>query len=194
MAQLKMYWLGGSPLPELIIPDEYHVSTYKSKKDRMPWVECCKNGLVDDDADEGVFISRIARQKDIKMKKDVIFLDCMGEHIGTVTAIFHKKENIGHVHMVGIRQDFRGKGLGKVLNALAVHKLDADGVKWIYLTTDEWRKSAVKSYLTAGFLPVEYDTGMKERWEKVLAEYGISQCDMVFENGTFCRTLHAKID
>ena len=43
----------------------------------------------------------------------------------------------------------------------------------VYLTTDEWRKPAIKNYLTAGFHPVEYDVGMPERWAGVFAEMGI---------------------
>ncbi|MPN60531.1 hypothetical protein SDC9_208259 [bioreactor metagenome] len=42
---------------------------------------------------------------------------------------------------------------------------------------------AVKSYLTAGFLPVEYDEGMTERWEKLLRDFGYSNVEMVDEHG-----------
>lgn len=187
-----MYWLGTNTVAECSLPDGYSLSAYKGKQDVMPWVQCCKDGLLDDDADERDFISRIKKHRDIRMKTDVLFLDCNGGHIGTVTAVHHKKKNIGEVHMVGIREEFRGRGLGKILNFAALQKLKNDGVKYVYLTTDEWRKSAVKSYLSAGFLPVEYDTGMKERWKAVLKEYSIPQCDMLYEDGSFCETLYAE--
>lgn len=192
MSQLKMYWLSNSPVVQMKPEAGYSFSFYKNERDIMPWVECCKDGLLDDDANETDFISRIKNHKDININTDVIFLDYNGEHIGTITAVHHKDENIGEVHMVGIRKDFRGKGLSKMLNSAALNKLKNDGVRYIYLTTDEWRKSAVKSYLTAGFLPVEYDKGMKERWEKVLKEHSIPKCDMLCEDSSFFMTIYAK--
>lgn len=192
MAQLKMYWMAGTPVDDLPLPAGYSISNYKDASDKAAWLECCKNGLIDDDADEEVFDSRIERHDDINMYTDVFFLDFAGEHIGTVTAVCHKQGNWGEVHMVGIRTDFRGKGLGKHLNHIAVKKLRDDGVAFIELTTDEWRKAAVKSYLSSGFLPVEYDENMKERWEAVLFEHGIDSVDMVFEDGSFCRKIYKR--
>ena len=192
MSQLKMYWLAGTPVEDMQLPQGYSFSNYKSPRDKMPWVECCKDGLVADDADEKTFDARIKRHKGIRMKKDVFFIDHNGEHVGTITAVYHRKENIGEIHMVGIRPDYRGKGLGRFINNIAVKKLRDEGVRYIYLTTDEWRKAAVKSYLTAGFVPVEYDEGMQQRWEAVITEYGIKSVDMVNEDGGFYTTIYSK--
>ncbi len=190
MAQLKMYWLAGTPAVDLILPKGYSVSNYKEKNDIYAWIECCKDGLVADDADESTFKFRITDHPFTTAEKDLFFLDFNGEHIGTVTAVYHPDKNCGEVHMVGIRPDFRGKGLGKYLNDIAVKKLDSQGVDYIYLTTDEWRKGAVKSYLTSGFLPVEYDEGMQERWEAVISDYGIDSVDMVNEDCSFFKKIY----
>ena len=187
MAQLKMYWLKGTPIADLELPEGYSLVNYKTEADKMAWVECCKNGLVGDDADEKLFDDCIGGVDDINLETDVFFLDHEGEHIGTITAIYHPDEKEGQVHMVGIRTDYRGKGLGKYINNIAVKKLADQGAEYIYLTTDEWRKGAVKSYLTAGFIPVEYDEGMKERWEWMLCELGVDSVDMVYEDRSFCR-------
>ena len=92
--------------------------------------------------------------------------------------------------MVGIRPDWRGKGLAKYLNNKAIQVLSEKNVDYIYLTTDEWRKGAVKSYLDAGFVPVDYSVGMIQRWQSMLARYGIDSVDMVDEDGNFLRKLH----
>lgn len=189
MAQLKMYWLKGTPVRDLELPEGYSISNYKDASDKMPWVECCKNGLEADDADESRFDSRITNHADINMETDVFFIDYNGEHIGTATGVFHPDGNYGELHMVGIKTEFRGRGLGKYLNNVCVKKLAAQGVDYIYLTTDEWRKGAVKSYLSEGFVPVEYDEGMKERWEWMLAELDVDGADMVYEDCSFCRRL-----
>ena len=52
--------------------------------------------------------------------------------------------------------------------------------------------AAVKSYLSAGFLPVEYAEGMVDRWEKVLATYHIDHIQMLNEDGTPYKVIYAK--
>lgn len=54
-----MYFLKGTPVPELLLPEGYSFSLYKDESDIQPWIECCKLGLVPDDADESSFRSRI---------------------------------------------------------------------------------------------------------------------------------------
>ena len=191
MAQLKMCRFKGTPIEKASLPEGYSVSNYRTPSDRMAWVECCKNGLVGDDATEQAFADAIESREDINLEEDVFFLDYNGEHIGTVTAYVDTEDCAGDVHMVGIRSDFRGRGLAKFLNIIAAEHLDTKDIPYSFLTTDEWRKGAVKSYLNAGFLPVEYDEGMEERWAAVLKEYNIAEVKMVREDGSFYKTVKA---
>jgi len=190
MAQLKMYWFPDTPINDPPLPEGYSISNYKTEGDKLSWCECCKDGLVADDADEKAFDKDITDREDINLFEDVFFLDYMGEHIGTITAYVIKEHNVGDVHMVGIRTGFRGKGLSKYMMAAALSHLKKKGVKYAFLTTDEWRKGAVKSYLTAGFLPVEYDEGMEERWSAVLEEYGIESAEMVNDDASPYKTIY----
>lgn len=190
MSQLKMYLLPGDPLPVQNVPEGYSLSNYRSAADVRPWIECCKRGLIADDAGEEVFDSRIRNYPDVCMETDVFFLDYLGDHVGTATAIYHPDGRWGELHMVGIREDFRGKGLGRPLNAAALNKLLAQDVRYIMLTTDEWRKPAIRSYLSAGFLPVEYDVGMRERWLGVMESLGIARLNMLDEQARSVRPLH----
>ena len=191
MAQLKMYWKRQQPQP-IVLPEGFTVSNYKDESDIPAWIEICKNGLVGDDCAPEFFDECITDVDDCVPEKDCFFLDHNGKHIGTVSAIYHPEEKEGQVHMVGIVTEYRGKGLGKYLNNKAVEKLDAQGVDYIFLTTDEWRKGAVKSYLSSGFKPVEYDEGMTERWQAVLEEYGIDSVDMVDEDANFFKTVYRQ--
>ena len=192
MAQLKMYWFPGTPIDDPPLPEGYSISNYKGEEDKAAWVEICKNGLVGDDATDAAFDDAITSWDDIDPYKDVFFLDYKGEHIGTVTAFKFLDRNAGDMHMVGIRTDFRGRKLSKYLSAITLKKLSAEGVDYISLTTDEWRKGAVKSYLTAGFLPVEYDMNMENRWNAVLEEYGIDEVQMVYEDGSPYKVIRRK--
>lgn len=190
MKHLKMYFVRGTEIPSYTLPEGYSFSLYSGKEDIQPWIECCKNGLVPDDADESVFCRRITEHPFTNEREDLFFLDFNNEHIGTFTVVYHSDENIGEIHMVGIRTDFRGKGLVKYINAKAIRILMDRGARYIYLITREWREGAVKSYLNAGFLPVEYDEGMTERWKSVLSKYVIESIDMLNEDGTFCKRLY----
>ena len=151
-----MYWFPGTPIKEYDLPEGYSVSNFKCVSDRDDWVRICRNGLVGDGHDgfRG-FGSAIAAEEDIDPQRDVFFLDYNGEHIGTVTAFVMKDENAGDVHMVAIRDDFRGKGLSKYLTMIALKHLSQFDLHHVQLTTDEWRKAAVTGYINAGFRPVE---------------------------------------
>lgn len=193
MAQLKMYRFPDTPYKDFPLPEGYSVSNYKGEEDKMPWVECCRNGLCGDDEGAEAFDNAIfGRAPDLNPYEDVFFLDYNGEHIGTVTAYVHKDENEGDMHMVAIRTDFRGRGLSKYLSIITCRHLDAKGVRLTHLTTDEWRKPAIKGYLNYGFRPVEYDEGMVERWQGVLKELGIESVDMYNDDGSFFRKIFAE--
>ncbi|MGI6249579.1 MAG: GNAT family N-acetyltransferase [Acutalibacteraceae bacterium] len=191
MEQLKMYWLAGTPIKQYEFPEGYSVSNYKDESDKQAWYECCRNGLVTDGETEA-FKKDIEAVADINPYEDVFFLDYEGEHIGTVTAFLQSKDNNGNMHMAAIREDFRGKGLAKYLAMIALNHLSAKGVKYVLLTTDEFRESAIKSYLKAGFLPVEYSIAMQDRWEQVLENCGIESALMLYEDASEYKTVYRR--
>ena len=193
MEQLRMHWLPGTPVKNDPLPEGYSFSCFKDESDIEPWADCCRNGLIsEDETTEEAYAEAIGSRPEIHPTEDVFFLDYHGEHIGTVTAFTIPESGAGDMHMVGIRTDFRGRGLGKYLSQKAIQVMSSRGVPYITLTTDEWRKSAVKSYLSAGFLPVEYAQGMQDRWEAVLEEYGIESVQMIYEDTTPFRTIYRK--
>lgn len=187
MAQLKMYWKRQKPQP-INLPEGFTVVNYKDESDIPAWIEICKNGLVGEDATRKNFEDAILGCDDLVPEKDLFFIDYNGEHVATTAVIYHPDRNMGHVHMVSVRSDMRGKGLGNVLNQIAVNKLYDDGCAYAFLTTDEWRKAAVRSYLSYGFQPVEYDEGMYDRWLAVMKEYDIKELEMLKEEDAshFC--------
>lgn len=71
------------------------------------------------------------------------------------------------IHMVACKEEFRGRGFGTLLNTLALKVLKDEGMETAYLTTDDWRVPAIKSYLRAGFRPVIPDDETDARWKAV---------------------------
>ena len=183
---LLMYWLPDTPIKEYELPEGYSVSQYRGEEgEKEAWVKCVTPGLRAD------FDGRLINEG-VDIWKDLFFLDYEGEHVGTISAYMQPEKGMCRIHMVGIREDFRGKGLSKYLMMIAEKKMKAEGVPLAYLTTDEFRASAVKSYLDAGFLPVQYSYGMQDRWENVLEEFGIESVQMLYQDATPYKVIYRK--
>lgn len=187
MSQLKMYWFTDDPLPDLVLPEGYSFSHFSEKthaRDVHDWNECIRTWTSSEETDEERFRQEIYDFKDIRPEEDVWFLDHGDEHIGTATSFVHQPAGFGDMHWVGIKEAYRGQGLAKYLSHQIQKTLRGRGVPYVSLTTSEGRPAALKSYLTAGFVAVEYAEGMLERWKKVLETYGIDRLRVVHEDAT----------
>lgn len=191
MEQLKMYFLPGTEPKEISLPEGYTVSNYRDETDRAAWLDCCRNGLLPDDAGESEYINIIVNTKGLDETKDVFFLDYKGNHIGTIST-YVRPDGVGYCHMLGIKPEHRGLGLSKQMIRIALHRLVPQNPKYIALTTDDWRHSAIRCYLKEGFLPVEYDIGMQDRWEMALENANIESTRMVYDDTTPFRTIYRK--
>lgn len=184
MAQLKMYRLWNTPVKELTLPEGYSFAHFVPGRDEHAWCECLRGGhLIDTRTDEEAYRDEIINFKDIVPETDIWFIDYNGEHIGTATGFIFAETNIGDMHQVGIKEGFKGRGLAKYLSYIVLSDLKKRGARFVSLTTSESRVPAVKSYLSAGFLPVEYDEGMEERWKGVISSFGIDSIQMLNEDG-----------
>ena len=188
--QLKMYWFPGTPVFDGALPEGYAISNFAGRPDVDAWLACCRDGLIADDDGPQEFASRILARPDIDPKRDVFFLDYQGEHIGTATCYVDSGSGAGDLHMVGIKKEYRGKGLAKYLTAAALNHIKDSGVPYVLLTTDEWRENAVRSYLKAGFKPVQYGLGMEDRWQAMLETLGIDSAEMVYDDATPYKTVY----
>ncbi len=184
MAQLKMYRLWNTPVKELTLPEGYSFVHFVPGRDEHAWCECLRGGnLIDTRTDEEAYRDEIINFKDIVPETDIWFIDYNGEHIGTATGFIFRDTNIGDMHQVGIKNGFKGRGLAKYLNYVVLSDLKKRGARFVSLTTGEARVPALKGYLSAGFLPVEYDEGMEERWKGVISSFGIDSIQMLNEDG-----------
>ena len=191
MKQLKMYRQPELAPGEMNLPEGYSFSRFRGEEDKLAWVACCKNGLIADDADVAVYDKVMGGNPHIHHEEDVLFLDYMGAHVGTVTAYVNEK-GIGYLHMIGLLPEHRGRGLGKFLVRAGLWHLRDLKPQNIMLTTDDWRKSAVRSYLNEGFLPVDCDEDMTARWEQLLYELGIESVMLLTNDAVPSRAIFAQ--
>ncbi|MCR5119318.1 MAG: APH(3') family aminoglycoside O-phosphotransferase [Lachnospiraceae bacterium] len=180
--QLEMCWIVTDDPIEIGLPAGYTMENYAGEQDKQAWCECCREGmLIDEKAGTQAFDDSMSDGIVVDLYNDVFFLKYKGEVIGTVTA-FVREDGNGELHMVSICLEYRGKGLSRYLNETGKLRLQRAGAKCIYLTTDEFRRGAIKGYLSAGFLPVDNDADMQDRWEQVLDDLGIVKTDMLGED------------
>ncbi|HUU59436.1 MAG TPA: GNAT family N-acetyltransferase [Phycisphaerae bacterium] len=73
----------------------------------------------------------------------------------------------GQLGWVAGEPDHKGKGLGLTVCAAATARLIHAGYRDIYLSTDDFRLPAIKTYLKLGYEPLPFCEGMAERWGAV---------------------------
>ena len=188
MKQLKMYW---KPVPTEFptLPEGWNVRTYNgSEADAQAWVDCCRSGLLGRADGIEAFTNCIVNAKGYSPEA-VYFIERDGVPVATITALLDE-EKIGYAHYVGAKPEARGVGVGGWLNKIVQADLWQRGCVKAYLTTDEFRVPAIKSYLNAGFLPVDYDVEMDQRWYGLLRFLDRTDVPLVDEDGNVLRILY----
>ena len=71
------------------------------------------------------------------------------------------------VHYVGADPAHSGKGLGLFVTWKVLHQAADAGRTDVYLTTDDWRLPAIRTYLKLGFEPDCRHESHDERWSEV---------------------------
>ena len=168
MEQLKMV-RDNAEVDAIRLPEGYTMRSYK-KGDGQGWCKCCIDGSLGvDEISEDLFKTKMLNDEHVRPVNIFFLISPTNEIAGTVTYQFSDEPETGVIHMVGIQKDYLGKRLSLPMLLYAVQKILADGNKRMYLTTDDWRLPAIKTYLNAGFKPVFHHHDMEGRW-KLVAE------------------------
>jgi mycothiol synthase len=101
----------------------------------------------------------------------LFFATAGGEPIGTACSWsdFLPDVTAGWVHMVCVRPEHRGHGLGYQLTLQVLHRLHDRGFANAWLDTDDFRLPAIRAYLALGFEPVLTHPSHPDRWRAVRA-------------------------
>ena len=138
-----------------------------SDNDIEAWLDIVQYGLTEKREDKAFFRECMYSHGELEYDKFFI-VECGGVPAATLAVICDYEKKQGYIHMVGCKPEFRGLGIGNKLALLAVITFISAGMESAYLTTDDFRIPAVKSYLKAGFVPDIINEEHKERWEKIL--------------------------
>ena len=142
-----------------------------SDADINAWLDIVAEGLTGGRQDSAFFRECMFSHGELEYDKFFI-IECEGMPAATFAVICDHKKREGYVHMVACKPEFRGRGIGARLNTEAVRALISAGMLTAYLTTDDFRIPAIKSYLRAGFYPDMINEEHRKRWADVLARIG----------------------
>lgn len=100
---------------------------------------------------------------------------------------------MGYIHMVAVKSEYRGLGLGSFIADDSLSKLIAMGKDKIFLLTGDKREAALSTYIKAGFLPVNYiddeNKDMVERWQNIVNNLKLKELTLLDNEGNFLMTL-----
>lgn len=190
MKQLKMLWR----CRETAYPDNpWQGFRYRpfsgSEEDVRAWLDICKNGLLPPDAGEEYYRDLLVNWRDYRTR-DTWLVEMGGSPVATVTAIVHPGSPAGLRPYGGGRSFLPGPGGGRTDEPHRLRRFLGSGLR---NRRPEPPMISVfppsESYLSAGFLPVDWDEDMAERWETILRDLGRSQVEMVREDGSPARLL-----
>ncbi len=187
-----------NPQPKgLTLPDGFEVVKWEKDDDIHDWVEICSDGLIDPTTGYERFHQEITNADGPEALRDTCFIEKDGKKIATFTVVPNMwSTGLGNIHMVACKSEYRGLGIGKFITDYSLKALKEIGKDKIFLLTNDYRLPALKAYIGAGFLPVNYPTDdgtlMPERWQKIINTLKIPEITMLDENGDFERTIRAE--
>ena len=169
--QLVMNWeYEGEEVTSFDLPEGVVIDTFANRPDALnEWLDIVQYGLTNGVENEA-FYKLCMTDREFYDEKLNFILVVDGNAAATITIICDDNKKQGYIHMVACKPEYRGRGLGTILNKIAMNTLIEQGMKTAYLTTDDWRIPAIKSYLRCGFKPDLSTDNFKERWDKIYAE------------------------
>lgn len=196
MSCLKMYNFTPS-VKSKALPEGFSVVKFKSEDDIKDWVEICSDGLVDPATAYERFRCELIDIDGPDPYRDTYFIEKDGKRIATYTVVPDMwSTGMGYIHMVAVKSEYRGLGLGSFIADDSLSKLIEIGKEKIFLLTGDARLPALATYIKAGFLPVNYidDEGkdMESRWQNVVNNLKIKSLMLLDNDGNEMYELHCQ--
>lgn len=179
--QLKMWWNKQTIRP-VQLPEGFSLEHYRSEKDALRWIDITLDGLQDVIRTKEAFDDFMLAKEGL-LPENIFFIAKGNDYVATITAVLEQNNQVGYVHMVACKSAYRGLGLGTQLNRIVLNCFAKYGCRSAYLTTDDFRVPAIKSYLREGFLPVLNGEDMAPRWAVILKKIGMDEVATLDDNG-----------
>ena len=171
MEQLIMRWKndGTEPAPLPSLPSLTVKNWNETDRPLDKWLDIVRYGLSEKKEDEAFWHACNKEEHPSYQPSDCYFFLWNGEEVGTATVIRDTDRKEGYLHMVALKEEARGLGIGNYMAAFAVKVLKDSSMDTAYLTTDDSRIPAIKSYLKSGFYPDRSTADFQSRWDAIEA-------------------------
>ncbi|MCF7853263.1 MAG: GNAT family N-acetyltransferase [Candidatus Pacebacteria bacterium] len=180
--QLQMIWPEDAECPELSVPEGYMIRPLQ-EGDQAGHVRVMHAAGFDTWNEE-----RSAEWWKTRALPDGVFVivhEASDEIVATAMAS-HRPSPLhpfgGELGWVAADPEHYGQGLGRAVCLAVLRRFLDAGYRRIYLSTDDYRLAAIKTYLKMGFIPFLFAPDMAERWRKVCRTL-----DWPVEPGTWAR-------
>jgi len=167
--------LGG--LPVVRLPEGYALRTFR-EGDEVHWTRILAASF--QGPPEKYSFDAILRNDAAFLPERIFFVTCGVQPVATASAYYRPEfmPNAGMVHYVAALPEHTGKRLGYWVTLATLHRMAAEGRQRAWLSTDDFRLPAIKTYLNLGFEPLLIDENQRARWRKVFADLGLPElCD-----------------
>lgn len=165
-------WRPDVELPVFTLPKGYRVRLL-AEDEGEAWCACVLNDMGIDKISQELFKAKMLDDENVPKNSIFCVEDEKGVPVATATAQLKLNGDVAHLHMVGVRENARGKGLGLSVCAAVVQKHRDEGRMNCFLSTHDWRLPAVKHYLKLGFLPVLNHESARGRWAILAKTFNI---------------------
>jgi mycothiol synthase len=175
-------------LPPLQLPQGYELRTYRPGDD-VHWTSIVSTAFQRDPA--GMNFDML-RKDAAFLPERIFFIWHTEEPVATASAWLMRGglPDAGWVHYVAVLPGHTGKRLGYWVSLATLQRMVAEGRKRGWLSTDDFRLPAIKTYLNLGFEPLLINENQRERWRKVFADLGLPRlCESFAQilNGPVCK-------
>ena len=177
--QLKMWRPSDLELPNYPVPEGFTIRAMRPGEE-ADWSYCCLGefGVAE------VTPDRFYKSIGADFPMDHVFYACKDDKPVATASAQVKYDNQPFLHYIAVNGEYRGCKLAKPLIATVLHKHASEGRLGCFLTTDDPRLPAIRTYLTMGYRPVLWSDDARERWEKVLPLVGFDRVEAYNEDMT----------
>ncbi|TVR61894.1 MAG: GNAT family N-acetyltransferase [Spirochaetaceae bacterium] len=157
-------------LPAFELPSGF-TYRYFTEGDESHWAEIeTRAGEFPNPADARAHFSKEFGAHTDEMRSRCVFIvdETTSKPVGTATAWHGEWDGVeqGRLHWVGLVPELHGRGLGKAIVSLAMHRMASLHTR-AYLTTQTTSFVAIKIYLDFGFTPVLKTAEDRRGWDLV---------------------------
>jgi mycothiol synthase len=163
-------WARLATPPVIRLAEGYELRTYQGG-DEAAWLTI--QNLADPVIGHGDITDFLRRYLSALLPNGLFFaIDrASGEAVATAGALHNTRDGMfpfgGELGWVATVPAHQSRGLGRAVSAAATRRLIDAGYESIRVGTQDHRLSAIKLYLSLGYVPFLYGEDMDERWKQI---------------------------